>query len=167
MKHMFDYGIIDVDKKHRIKKADICFFIIILAVSLVIFIIMHLNSTPGSYAIVSYDGNVPLMQLPLGQAETRYFLVTYNNTESGEAYGAYIEGYSEEEWEGMQITAAEYNIFLYQDREIRMLKSSCPDKICVHHRAISETGENIICLPHKLVIGISGDNGHELDGVAY
>ena len=32
--------------------------------------------------------------------------------------------------------------------------ADCPDKICEKHRAISQTGETIICLPHKLVVEI-------------
>ncbi len=32
--------------------------------------------------------------------------------------------------------------------------ADCPDKICVSHRAISNVGETIVCLPHKVVISV-------------
>ncbi len=63
--------------------------------------------------------------------------------------------------------AVEYNLFSCENGEIRMIRSSCPDLICVHHRPVSSAGENIICLPHKLVIEIIGMQENELDGVVY
>lgn len=43
--------------------------------------------------------------------------------------------------------------------------SSCPDKLCASSGAISKKGETIVCLPARLVLGISGDSGSEVDGV--
>ena len=60
-----------------------------------------------------------------------------------------------------------YNIFMCRNGEVRMIKSNSPDLLCVHHYPVSATGENIICLPHKVVIAISGEKGKELDGVVY
>ena len=37
---------------------------------------------------------------------------------------------------------------------IRVKDADCPAKICVKHGAISEAGETIACLPHKLLIEI-------------
>lgn len=192
---MFDCDILDNNKKRRIRKADVFFILAVLAAALISLFILRLHSTEGSRAIVSYDGT-QLMRISLGQSEPRYFLFTYGNSCDGNTdslnsnviYSSYvnntmddsashtelcnvnIEEFSEEEWQEVQIPTAEYNAFLYQNGEIRMLQSSCPDKICVHHKAISMTGENIICLPHKLVIEVSGESGNEergLDGVAY
>lgn len=33
-------------------------------------------------------------------------------------------------------------------------EADCPDKLCVHQGRISQTGQNIVCLPHKLVVFI-------------
>ena len=33
-------------------------------------------------------------------------------------------------------------------------EATCPDKICVHQGPIKETGETIVCLPHRLVITV-------------
>lgn len=172
MKRMFDCDIIGSNKKCRkygkcgIRKADIGFLLIILVSALVILFIMRLHRQTGNYADVLYGNGIPLARISLEQPMPRYFLFTY--TESGSVR---MEEFSEEEWtevsEERLYAAQEYNVFMYKDNEIRMLLSSCPDKICVNHRAISMTGENIICLPHKLVIEISGDEETAIDGVAY
>ncbi|MCM1252590.1 MAG: NusG domain II-containing protein [Clostridium sp.] len=60
-----------------------------------------------------------------------------------------------------------YNILVCQNGEARMLKADCSDQICVHHYPVSASGENIICLPHKIVLAVTGDKISELDGVAY
>lgn len=35
--------------------------------------------------------------------------------------------------------------------------STCPDLICQHHSAISRAGEQIICLPGRVVITVTGE----------
>ena len=46
------------------------------------------------------------------------------------------------------------NTVVVQDGGVTVQNADCPDKICEKHRAISQTGETIICLPHKLVVEI-------------
>lgn len=203
MKRMFGRDKIDDDKEHRVRKADICLVLVILAATLVSFLIIKLQSTKGSYAVVSYDGETLLGQISLEKPDPVYYLLTYessdeqssNNTDNIDKSDMYINStlrksstlnnnsaldkritldngitiqkYSETEWETVSLPNIEYNVFICSDNEIRMLQSSCPDKICVHHSAISKTGENIICLPHKLVIEIKGGKENDLDGVAY
>ena len=44
--------------------------------------------------------------------------------------------------------------------------ANCPDKFCVKNKAISKSGETIICLPNKLTIEIVGDkNSSDIDVV--
>lgn len=38
----------------------------------------------------------------------------------------------------------------------RMREADCPDGLCVSHRAISRAGESIICLPHRVVVTVTG-----------
>ncbi len=35
--------------------------------------------------------------------------------------------------------------------------SSCPDLICQHHAPVSGTGEQIVCLPARVVITVTGE----------
>ena len=50
-----------------------------------------------------------------------------------------------------------------ENHRIRILDSSCPQKICVHSGAISRCGELLVCAPNRIVIRIPGDNGNSLD----
>lgn len=58
-----------------------------------------------------------------------------------------------------------YNLLLIDGSEARVTDADCPDKLCVRQRAISRSGESIICLPHKLVIQIDSGKESELDAV--
>ncbi len=48
------------------------------------------------------------------------------------------------------------NLLVIEDGTARVQEASCPDGICVHHRAISREGETIICLPNRVVITVNG-----------
>lgn len=43
-------------------------------------------------------------------------------------------------------------------------ESSCPDLICQQHAAISRAGEQIVCLPARVVITVTGEE-NEIDAV--
>lgn len=157
---MFDCGIIV--KKSGIKRADIILLLLALLVSIALFVIIRLRSAEGSYAAVFYGNDAgPVMELSLERSEPLYVLLTYNES------GVDFREFSYEEWQNFTVPDTEYNVLLCSDGEIRMLESSCPDKICVKHGAISMSAENIICLPHKLVIRINGEGYNAADGVAY
>lgn len=46
-----------------------------------------------------------------------------------------------------------------RDDQIKILRSSCPDQICVRTGYISKPGETIVCLPDKVIIEIQTLNG--------
>ena len=37
---------------------------------------------------------------------------------------------------------------------LKVKESGCPDQICVHHVEVSKVGEEIICLPNKVIIRV-------------
>ena len=39
-----------------------------------------------------------------------------------------------------------------------MEDADCPDKVCVKTGKIKKPGQTIVCLPHRTVIEITGDN---------
>ena len=47
------------------------------------------------------------------------------------------------------------NQFLIQDGAVTMTDADCGDKTCVKTGSIKETGQSIVCLPHRLVITIT------------
>lgn len=57
-----------------------------------------------------------------------------------------------------------YNILQIQDGKADMISADCHNHDCVNHKPISKGGENIICLPHKIVVEIEkekGDDGYD------
>lgn len=49
------------------------------------------------------------------------------------------------------------NVVVIENGKVRVTEADCPDGICKNYRPISYVGETIICLPHKVVIEIVGD----------
>lgn len=45
-------------------------------------------------------------------------------------------------------------ILVISDGRADMESADCPNQICVHHSAISHTGETIVCLPNRVVIEV-------------
>ena len=59
-----------------------------------------------------------------------------------------------------------HNQIVIQNGEAYMKEADCPDQICVRHKAISKSGESIVCLPHKVVVEISSEEEQDVDIVA-
>ncbi len=64
-------------------------------------------------------------------------------------------------------TAAGYNLLVIEDGKAYIKEADCPDKLCVKQRAISRQGESLICLPHRLVVAVEGEEKSEIDAVTY
>lgn len=107
-------------------KNDFILISVILISSLIIFFIFKLNSKSGSYVTVSVNGQIT-DSYPLNK-----------NTET------VIK--SNKDFE---------NLLVIENGTAFVKSANCRDKICVHHRKISKTGETIVCLPHKVVIEIT------------
>ncbi|MCM1156970.1 MAG: NusG domain II-containing protein [Bacteroidales bacterium] len=58
---------------------------------------------------------------------------------------------------------SEYNTVVIRNREVHMENASCPDKVCVRHKAVSKNGERIICLPNEVFIEVEGFREKETD----
>ena len=107
-----------------ISKRDLIFIFILLAVSIVIVLIMHFNKRTGYNVKISADGQT-VKTLSLDKDDEYVF-----ESDKG------------------------YNIVVIKDGAVYVKEADCPDKICVNHKKISNVGETIICLPHKLVVEI-------------
>ncbi len=59
------------------------------------------------------------------------------------------------------------NTITVQNGHISVTEANCPDLVCVRTGAISQTGEVIACLPHKLIITISSDQTDSLDSLTW
>lgn len=157
LKHMFEY---DTMTKENRKIYDWILILGIFLAALILWGILRFTGQPGDKLSVSYEGEV-LEQISLNGSEDRYYLIRCENTEIIELSASQAE-------ENMQ---GQYNLFVCkEDGTVYMLSASCPDQICVNHRPIGRSHDNIICLPHRLVLEIISDRDDEaerLDGVAY
>lgn len=81
-------------------------------------------------------------------------------TVDGEEYGIY----SLKEEQTIQIN--DTNVLEIKDGYGDMIDAKCPDKLCVHQRAINQSGESIICLPFKISVSVMGEEHAPYDAVA-
>ena len=120
-------------------KRDSAFIIIILAIALLSYVFMNASGNKdGDMVVVTVDGN------PYGS----YKLDEDKEIEVKNEHG--------------------YNIISINDGQVSMENADCPDKYCVKQGPISKSNESIICLPHKLVVEIAGDDNEigDIDSVA-
>ena len=57
------------------------------------------------------------------------------------------------------------NILQIKEGKADMTEADCPDKLCVHQKAVSKNGESIICLPNKVVIEVKSSEQSVYDAV--
>lgn len=55
------------------------------------------------------------------------------------------------------------NIIEINKNVVKIIESDCYNQICVHDGEISEVGDVLVCLPHKLVVEIKGNSDSEID----
>lgn len=50
-----------------------------------------------------------------------------------------------------------HNTLVIADGKATVTEATCPDGVCVRHRAIDRAGQSIICLPNKVVVKVVGE----------
>lgn len=141
MKRMFDCG--KIRKNHRISddvmqkiKADFIIIGCVCVLALFFFLLSFFDGRKGEGTVVIIQED-EVAEYPLSQNTT--FSVFYKD--------------------------GGYNLIMIQDGYVRVTDADCPDKLCVKQRSISQNGESIICLPHKLVVQITSGKESDLDAV--
>lgn len=59
----------------------------------------------------------------------------------------------------------ELNVVKISGGKVTMESANCKNQVCVHHSPVSRTGESIVCLPHKIVVTIKGED-NEYDAIS-
>lgn len=124
-------------KKNKMKiKKDILLIAIIVIIALLFFLLIHFFiKKDGSMVVVKINGAIQY---------------------KGSIYQAkelVVNGYQ-----------GGSNRIVIQDGYVYMADADCPDKLCEHMGKINKIGENIVCMPHRVVVEIVGD-GSEVDSV--
>ncbi len=58
-----------------------------------------------------------------------------------------------------------YNKISIDGKRVKMIEAGCTDSLCLKEKEISRPFESIVCLPHRLIVYLSGET--ELDYVSY
>ena len=59
-----------------------------------------------------------------------------------------------------------HNRVVIKDAEVLMEWSDCANQICVHSGRISEAGQQIVCLPNRVIVRLEAKDA-ALDGMTY
>ena len=109
-----------------IKKADIFLVAALVVIGIVLSIVLSAGQTDGDTAKITIDGKV---------------------------YGTY----SLLENQSIAIDErGEKNTVVIDHGSVCISKANCKGKDCVRQGKISQTGQTIVCLPHKMIIEIQG-----------
>jgi len=104
---------------------------------------------------------IPLALLWLGNSK--------DNADSDAMVSISVDGVSyktltlKEDTELTITTEAGTNHVVVSNGEVWVSDADCRDKVCVDHNPISKNGEQIVCLPHKIVIEIVNGGDSEID----
>lgn len=60
-----------------------------------------------------------------------------------------------------------YNTLVIENGAVYVSDANCGDQTCIRAGRISREGEQIVCLPHKLIIEIVGGGNSALDGTTH
>lgn len=85
-------------------------------------------------------------------------------TVDGEVYGTY--SLAENQKIPIIKEGITTNLLVVEDGTADMTEADCPDKLCVHQRAISKNNETIVCLPNRVVVQVTGGEESGFDSIA-
>lgn len=111
---------------------------VIIIMAAVGLLLINMAKAPGNRVVVKIDG-----------AETESFLLS-EDVRSEIRTGKNGEN---------------LNVLVIENGKAYISEADCPDGICKQYRPVCYVGETIVCLPHKVVIEITGepdDNGLDI-----
>ena len=111
----------------------------VLAVSLLAAAVVRLAPPGGSVAEITVGGQV-VERIDLDRVTEGYTFTV------------------EDEWGS--------NTIQVEPGRIRVLEADCPDQVCVRQGWISDEVTPIVCLPHRLVIQVSGGRDAGVDALS-
>jgi len=133
----------DFAKNSLLRPWDGIIVVILILLSFAPVLVFSLNraSSPTQEAVLSVDGKE---------------IKTFDLSDNSQAYT-----YRYEDKDG------DYNLIEVKGNRIRIKEADCGDQICVRRGWIEQSGETIVCLPHKLLIEVKSSDGGEPGSVIY
>lgn len=145
----------------HIRRADVSMMAFFLLLALGSFVWLAANRKEGQVLRISCDGRT-VAEAPLprdwpqaaaakGRGAARYCLILYGTE------GVSCEWYETRPDPALAVPGdVSYNLLAVSGSGVSMEAADCRDQICVRHIPVTDSGESIICLPHKLVVEILG-----------
>lgn len=87
-----------------------------------------------------------------------------NITVDGTLYGNYE--LSEPQEIPIELDGRIANIIVIENGSAHMKDADCPDRLCMRQGSIDQDGQTIICLPHKLVVEVTGGKKEAYDSIS-
>ncbi|MDU5335191.1 NusG domain II-containing protein [Enterococcus sp.] len=137
---------------------------------------MKLKDFAKNSLLRPWDGIIVVILLLLSFAPVVVFSLTRSNSPTQEAVlsvdGQEIKSFdlsdqSQSYTYRYEDKDGDYNLIEVKGDRIRIKEADCGDQICVRRGWIDQSGETIVCLPHKLVIEIKSSDGGEPGSVIY
>ncbi len=107
-----------------IKKGDVILSAVCVILAVLVFVCFTLAKSSGDRVVISVDGKT------FGEYSLSKDCEVSVKSQRGE------------------------NTVVIKNRKVTVSAADCPDKYCVSHVGIDETGETIVCLPHRLTVEI-------------
>ncbi|MDD6155122.1 MAG: NusG domain II-containing protein [Eubacteriales bacterium] len=116
-----------------LKKGDFVLFFVLILLGISVFSFTYLSSSEGKTAVVRLNGEV---------------------------YGNY--SLDKDKKVTIRQKNGYVNEFTIKDGHVQMTYANCGNQVCVRTGTIEKTGQQIVCLPHRLTITITGgDDGYD------
>lgn len=148
-------------KTKLFRKNDIIIVLVLLslaAAGLFVFRLTHMGE--GRKVRVTVDGEL-FGEYDLGTKDTEDDLPAFDAVAGGQGTGKNSDDTCKDTSAGKEnVQRIEIPgkvgkcILVISDGKADMESADCPNQICVHHSAISHTGETIVCLPNRVVIEV-------------
>ena len=119
-------------------KTWILIFALILGLSGILAGILYLHAPEGTTVQILQDGK-PVRDIDLSRVEEPYSF-TLEDPRGG------------------------FKEILVEPGRICVRQADCPDQVCVHRGWLTDSAAPIVCIPHRLVIRLTG--GSQVDAVA-
>ena len=117
--------------KNKKIRNDIILAAVILIIAVAGLLFVKLTKAPGNNVVVKIDGR-DVVTYSLSE-NVRYEIKTGDNDEH-------------------------INVLVIEDGKAYITEANCPDGICKEYKPVSYVGETIVCLPHKVVVEVTGED---------
>ena len=62
--------------------------------------------------------------------------------------------------------AGHQNVLQRKGRRVRVVQADCPDQICVKQGWVEKEGDQLVCVPHRLLVEIRSKGAGTIDALA-